>query len=255
MEVGNYLVDGGVRDNLGLRLLEGIDREARGKGQNSLPWAGFEPSDNWALDLIIVSDGGQSFEVADGSIGLLAQVSRAIDLASLETGIYRPIMSSAELPIITLSIAAELGLSPDAAIVQSSSRPRSEVRRDIFKVHPPTDSALNRFAQLVPEREAANKALKGYERTKGTGLLNTGDLNQRCREMSNGDTAECLWKTLVDLVLDDIERTSTVFRRSATLDDQYSETDADALVRLGRYFVLLKLDDIEQALAAKARKQ
>jgi hypothetical protein len=176
------LVDGGVRDNLGLRLLQGINREARRSGNNSISWPGFTPDPEWALDLIIVSDGGQSFEVADGRLGLLAQIQRAIDLSGLETGILRAIQLSDELPIIPLSIAAEIGLSPDAVIVQSAIRSWKGARRDTFQPLPPDDPALARIVELLPTRGEARTALAGYRRTRGPVALNIGNLDERCSE-------------------------------------------------------------------------
>lgn len=245
------LVDGGVRDNLGLKLLQGIDREARGNGRNSLSWPGFKPSRDWELDLIIVSDGGQSFEVVERPLGLLAQVSRAIDLSGLETGILRPVMQSAALPVVSLSIAAEIGLAPDATIVQSATTPRASARRDYFRPRLPDDPALARVVELVPNRKAAREALANYARTRGATLMNVGDLDKRCRDAAIRDAPECHWRTLADLILGDIDHVGAVFRRSATLEDQYSAADVDALTRLGRYFVLLKLAEIEEKLAAK----
>jgi predicted acylesterase/phospholipase RssA len=245
------LVDGGVRDNLGLRLLQGIDQEVRGNGRNSLSWPGFKPSQDWELDLIIVSDGGQSFEAAERRLGLLAQVSRAIDLSGLETGILRPVMQSAALPVVSLSIAAEIGLAPDATIVQSATRPRASARRDYFRPRLPDDPALARIVELVPNREAAREALANYARTRGATPMSVGDLDKRCRDTASRDAPECHWRTLADLILDDIDHVAAVFRRSATLEDQYSAADVDALTRLGRYFVLLKLAEIEEKLAAK----
>lgn len=247
------LVDGGVRDNLGLRLLQGIDQEARGKGRNSLPWIGFKPTQDWALDLIIVSDGGQSFDVAERRLGLLAQVSRAIDLSSLETGIFRPMMQSAELPVVFLSMPAEIEPAPDATIVQLATRSRAVARRDQFRPRHPDDPALARIAKLVPDSDAAHAALANYARTRGTAPMNVGNLDKRCRDGAAHDAPECHWRTLADLILDDIDLVAAVFRRSKTLEDQYSAADADALTRLGRYFVILKLAEIEEKLTATVR--
>ncbi len=247
------LVDGGVRDNLGLKLLQAINDEARGKGNNSLPWPGFQPGPEWALDLIIVSDGGQSFEAVEESLGLVSQVWRAISLSGLETGILRPIKFSDELPIKTLSIAAELGLSPDAIIVQSSTRPKAAARRDVILAQRLPANALDRIADLVPSREKAREALASY-RSSFKGQMNITDLDQRCRKPENAGAAECYWKTLIDLVLDDIDTITAVFRASETLEDQYSGEQANALVRLGRYFVLFKLADIEEGIATGAGK-
>jgi predicted acylesterase/phospholipase RssA len=249
------LLDGGVRDNLGLRLLQGIDQEARGGGRTSLSWPGFKPEPHWALDLILVSDGGQSFEIAEERLGLLGQVFRAINVSGLETGILRPVMQKVELPIVALSIASAIGLAPDAAIVQSTKRSRAEVRRDHFWPRQPDDPALGRLVEVVPKQGLARLALSNYARTRGSAPMNVGDLDQRCQDLANRDAAECHWRTLADIILDDIDWVTMTFQRAATLEDQYSSEDADALVRLGRYFVLLKRSDIEEALASKGRQQ
>jgi predicted acylesterase/phospholipase RssA len=247
------LVDGGVRDNLGLKLLQAIDQEARGTGNTSLSWPGFRPGPEWALDVVIVSDGGQSFDAAEGSLGLLAQTWRAIELAGLETGILRPILLSSDLPIISLSIAAELGLSPDAEIVQSAMRPHASARRDVLRSHLLTDQVLDRIVELLPSREKARQALADFKRTRSD-PIDVTDIDVRCREVENRDTGQCHWRTLVDLLVDDIDSITGVFRNSATLEDQYSADDADALVRLGRYFVLLKLQDIGQSITRVASR-
>ena len=147
-----------------------------------------------------------------------------------------------------------MGLSPDALIVQSTTRARAAARRDTFPVFRPDDPALLRIVELLPTRERAREALANYKRTRGTALMNIGDLDRRCGDAANQDAPECHWRTLADLILDDIDSITSVFRRSATLEDQYSGADADALVRLGRYFVLLKFEGIEQALAEKGRR-
>jgi len=247
------LVDGGVRDNLGLKLLQTINQEARGAGNNSLSWPGFRPDPSWALDFVIVSDGGQSFDAAEQPMGLLSQAWRAIDLSGLETGILRPIGMSSELPIITLSIAAELGLSPDAAIVQSVTRARAEARRDVFLQQRLSAEALARIVNLLPARDNGRRALADYLRTR-SGPMNISDVDSRCAEPAKRDAPECHWRTLADLVLDDIDAITAVFRRSATLEDQYSPEHAEALVRLGRYFVLLRLAEIKQALATAGNR-
>ncbi len=156
------LVDGGVRDNLGLKLLQAINDEARGKSNTWRSWPGFQPGPEWALDLIIVSDGGQSFEAVEDSLGLVSQVWRAIGLSGQETGILRPIKLSDELPIKTLSIAAELSLSPDAIIVQSATRAKAAARRDIILAQQLPPNALDRIAELMPSREKARETLTNY---------------------------------------------------------------------------------------------
>ena len=86
-EIGMTLVDGGVRDNLGLKLLENADASARGTSPTFVPWSGFQLGEEWKLDLIVISDGGKSLEADENNKGLLSEVMRAIDVTGLETGI------------------------------------------------------------------------------------------------------------------------------------------------------------------------
>lgn len=245
------LADGGVRDNLGLRLLQAIDQEARGTGNNSLSWPGFKPGPQWTLDLIIVSDGGQSFDAAEGQLGPLAQAWRAIELSGLETGILRPLQISPTLPIVALSTASEIGLSPDAVVVQSTTRPSMAIRRDILRAQQLSDETLARLVEIAPSRAEAEQALADYLRTRKA-AVNLTDVDERCGNESNRDLPECHWLRLYNTLLEDIYHTVSIFRSSATLKDQFRAEDADALVRLGRYFVALKDSEIRRSLSSAA---
>lgn len=242
------LVDGGVRDNLGVRLMQAIDEEARGLGRTSLSWPGFKPGPEWALDLLIVSDGGQSFDAVEGPLTLLGQIGRAIDLSGLETGILRPIDMS-RLRVVPLSIASQFSLSPDAIIVQGPDRNKSAARRDFFQPQRLSDAALTRLVSLLPARTNASNTLADYLRTR-SGPINIANVDERCSSAGNADLFECHWRRLTDLILDDIDAVTAAFRSSATLRDRYSRKEADALIRLGRYFVLANIDGLKASINA-----
>ena len=250
------LVDGGVFDNLGLTLLQTIDQEARGTGNNSLPWPLFQPGPDWALDVIIISDGGQSLVAVEKPLWLLSQAWRAIEVSGLGTGILRLIRTSAELPVISLSVASELALSPDAVIAELLSSNPAAGRRRFFQPQRLSDNDLARIVDLVPARAQARQALADYRRTR-KGLLNIGDVDTHCAKPDPAyrDSAECHWRALADIALDDIERITGIFRSSATLEDAYSQNSADALVRFGRYLVLIKAAEIDEKITAAAARK
>lgn len=248
------LLDGGARDNLGLNLLLAINREARGTGNTSLPWKVFEPGEDWKLDAIIVSDGGQSLDATEPPLSIAGQVMRAIEVSGLATGIFRPIESSPDLPVLALSIASQLSLTPGTEIVDLPNADPRNTRLQIFKLHPISGRDLDRLAAVNPQREATEAAVRAFRSFDETQPLDLSDIHSRCATAAT-KTRACAWLKLVNLIMDDIDATAQTFRQSPTLLDQYSAADADALVRLGRYFVILRGTDIDRAIsqAASAR--
>src|SRR5690606_23691220 len=111
------LADGGVRDNLGLALLEAMDRLAReaqaepGGGT----WKGFLPDADWKLDLLLVSDGGK-FLQSEAPGGCLGRTMRAIDLSGLATGVMRPMNMSGDR-LVVLSASSLIAPGPDAVVL------------------------------------------------------------------------------------------------------------------------------------------
>lgn len=108
-ELSLLLADGGIRDNLGLKLLEAADALAREAVTNPSAngWTGFAPSSDWALDLILVSDGGKFLQAHSGQ-GMLAATMRAIDLSGLETGVMRTMHNRDGRPLVVLSALARI---------------------------------------------------------------------------------------------------------------------------------------------------
>jgi predicted acylesterase/phospholipase RssA len=249
-EIALTLVDGGVRDNLGLKLLEDANANARGTTPNSLPWSGFQIGDEWKLDLIIISDGGKSLEADESNRSLISQVMRAIDVTGIETGIVR--LMSPDPPKVALSLPSSISFGPDAIIVGFPHPNNAREKYFYFQPQQIDDVTLDRMAALIPDKAAAKVALDNYRRTKGP--INLTKVEDDCVTLKKGfeDTTECRWWGLVNIIGTDIENTVAVFRRSETLEDNYNEADANALVRLGRYLVLLNARNLNEVLTRVA---
>lgn len=244
------LVDGGVMDNLGIQALQSIDAEQRNPRNVALASTLFQPGEDWMLDAMIVSDGGQSLDTASDHMCLFKQVKRAIEVSEMATGILKPIDVS---KTVAFSIASELSLSPDSVVTDTIYTSAANQRRAFFQSQRFSDQDLRSIVLLNTKQTEASRALDVYLASRVPGLDHSGANGASCDQ--NGPPQQnapaCAWRALTDVVLDDIDAAIAVFRRSATLDDSYSIEDADALVRLGRYFVLLKGNELD-ALLTKA---
>lgn len=108
------LADGGIRDNLGLNVLELADLLARlpPDGSTDHSWNGDAPDAKWRLDVILISDGGKALQASD-ELSTIGSVFRAIDLNGLETGALRRLSNDGNPPIELLSGLSSLSFSPD----------------------------------------------------------------------------------------------------------------------------------------------
>lgn len=246
------LADGGVRDNLGLRLLEKMDAHARGTAPTALGFEHLTPGSEWALDAIIVSDGGAAMEARTDLGSAVSQVFRAVDVASLETGIVRLIDHSQGPPKRFLSLFSLVSPYPDSVLVLHSRTTQSDNSYDFFRPGFFDQETLRRIVDLVPDNGAAKRALKEYF-SLGTVTVNVQNVKNRCHDgQVVASNPECIWWRLVRSVGADIEAVSNTFRMSDTLRDDYTAEEVDDLVRLGRYFVLLDWPKLKACLAAVA---
>lgn len=257
------LADGGVRDNLGLHLLQAADRLAREAGERGPPAArgtepvseprelgrfrGFDMPSDWVLDVILVSDGGQFFK-AETADGLLSNLRRAIDLSGLETGVLRPVAPSPQ-PLVLLSALTKLAASPDAVILGDDMAARRDQAHAYFRPQLLDDAVLERIVALHPQQDVAQAALLRYRASASPGAIELGGLADRCADGAvSSDTAECAWWGLVSLVGDDIWATLETFAAISTLDDRIPAVQARAVFRFGQYLALLNAPEIARAL-------
>ena len=244
-EIQLALADGGIRDNLGLKLLESARKIVTGENPLSSSWSAYNPGPGWSSDVIIVSDGGKALE-ADDIGGALEEVSRAIDLVGLDTGVLRLVEMNDDLPKVFLSQASRIAPTPDAVLAGYPWSASEWALYDFFRPYGLPDGILDQIVKLVPDQAAAREAFARFP--KDPSEVNTRD--ERCfsGDAAHSDLPSCRWWTLVRVVGADIVRATDVFRKTETLEDTYSSEDADALVRLGRYFVLLAWKDISEGL-------
>lgn len=249
------LSDGGVRDNIGLGLLEKIHEQATRASNTSSGWSGDTPNDAWRQDLIIVSDGGAVLEASEPSPSPIAEAGRAIDLSGLETGVVR-LVDMTSLAKIFMAIPSRFHPMPDNVLV--AAWPPAGVTQRYFFVRPErfTVETLKRIAELASDAKASGTALANYltDRPQSTGEIGGDD---RCAISGSEVYASPLcsrWR-LIQVIGTDVEQAISTFLASETLRDDYSQEDADRLVRLGRYFVLFAWPDLKNCLDAMVRSR
>jgi predicted acylesterase/phospholipase RssA len=252
------LADGGVRDNLGLTLLEAADALARERPADAAAsgWTGFTPPADWALDLILVSDGGK-FMQAQADQGVLASMMRAIDLSGLETGVLHAMRKRSDHPLVVLSALSTVAPGPDAAIVGMQQSSLRDAQYQFFRPATLAPDVLEKLVALVPAKVAARQALDAYTRLPPGFSVRLDGLAERCKGGDNeaNRAAECDWWRLVSLVGEDIWRTTQVFVQTPTLSDSFSADQANAVFRFGQYMALLKTPEIRKALEVAARNR
>ena len=251
-ELSLLLADGGIRDNLGLKLLEAADEIAR-EGVTSPSkngWTGFTPSADWALDLILVSDGGKFFQ-AESDQGVLAAIMRAIDLSGLETGVVREMRNTNNHPIIVLSALSTVAPSPDASIMGIKQTDERDAYYKYFRPSKFDEDALGKIVALVPDQQAAQAALTKYRLLPTGYIVKLNGLSKLCSagNVESSVSYDCDWWRLVSLVGKDIWQVAEIFIHTPTLTDSFAPGQAEAVFRFGQYMGLLKSGEIRQALA------
>jgi hypothetical protein len=261
-ELPLQLADGGVRDNLGLTLLEAMDHQARQAHQTRADgWTGFRPDANWQLDLILVSDGGKFLQATTPS-GTLGTTLRAIDLSGLATGAPRPSGRSDGPPRVLLSAMGTLAPGPDAAVLGQTQAALREAHHAYLRPDTLGDDTVQRLIALQGEPTAARlRAAWALHRQHPRGAVDVDTLNTRCAASEPGQTAEapkapkagtepdCAWWAVVSTVGDDIWRTTQAFANTPTLSDRYTPEAARTIHRFGRYLVLLRAPELREAVA------
>jgi hypothetical protein len=245
------LADGGIRDNLGLKLLESVDKLVRAASADSHAnyWDGFRPPSDWALDLILVSDGGKFFR-SESVAGALAATVRSIDLSGLETGVLRLMRNSSGRPLVVLSALNTVAPSPDALIAGITQTALRDNQYQYFRPKLFDDATLSKIVSLVPNQVAAESALKAYKALPSGQLISLNQIDKRCApgsDLSDGN-ADCVWWRLVSLVGSDIWQTAEAFMNTPTLSDTFDHGQAEAIFRFGQYLAFLKANNIQSAL-------
>jgi len=236
------LADGGIRDNLGLRLLQKANEY--GWMKDSHPLA------DWKLDLMLVSDGGKFFRQAEAT-SQIDTALRAIDITGLETGFasHTPQNGVDTLPPVMLSATSILVPLPDAQIQGLDLEARKNASFNYFRPQRFKDNTLTEIVSLVPDTVRAEKTLADYRRLSAPGGISLTKIENSCTaEDTEPQSLECAWWSLVQLVGEDIWSALQIFMSTPTLQDSFAPLEADGIFRLGRYFVLLSWPEIEEQL-------
>ena len=247
------LADGGIRDNLGLTLLEAANDQARDPPDTAKDWKGYTPDPRWKVDLMVISDGGKFLEATNAS-GLFSEIMRAIDISGLETGVERPIQLSDRASQDDALAIVHLRVQPGFDFAGNQIRRASE--HSLFSYFSPTaynDELLSAIISLLPNQDLAQARLRQYLAARTSNRVNLTKVRESCVGKEPDPTVwECAWWGLVSAVGDDMWRTMTTFAKTATLEDSFSADDTAAIFRFGQYMTLLKWPEIEEGLLSVA---
>ena len=249
------LVDGGVRDNLGINALLVADLLSRKPSAPSASGMWFRDNldEDWSLDLILVSDGGQALQSAS-EISAIGSVFRAVDLNGLETGVLRMLPAGGTPRIEVLSSVSTFSFTPDQ-ILSGVSPDDLRDKPDQFFIGKSVDlDTLAYMARLIPERAKVAPLLERFDAARREWAVHGGSFPINC--VTQGDDAAsrlgCARSAIVRAVGADIWRTFETFRQTPTLQDNFSRQAADEIYRLGQYLVRFHWNEIRTTLSAAA---
>lgn len=256
MDLHMLLADGGVRDNLGLTLLEAMDRLARNPDAEpgGSTWRGFQPDADWKLDVVLVSDGGK-FLQAEFPTGLLGPTMRAIDLSGLATGVMRPMNVTAEDRLVVLSALSVIAPGPDAVVLGMGTAALRDAHYAYFRPDTLGDDVVDRILALQSDPERMRSAWRTH-RQRGASSINLTRAAAECPAAAETAVdADCAWWSVVSQVGEDIWRATQVFAQTPTLSDAYSADQAQTIFRFGQYLVYLQAPKLRHALAKASERR
>ena len=234
------LVDGGVGDNTGLKLLQAAHTNAC-KSDECAPDAGrmttkFGPG--WALDAILVSDASAIFGVEEESSGVGAAL-RAFDVAAASTAL------TGELTPLRIS-PSDSYMSRRTQFQKFDGEDQSVDINEwqlCFEVDKIPEPVLAALVGLLPtgKQASAREALAKHSRAIGTNSIEQHD--DRCTRLPQTAIK------LHDLIVDDIRLALNEFRDTSTLEDQMSAERVDKLFRLGQYLTYVNWPLISRELS------
>lgn len=262
------LVDGGIRDNLGLDLLRVADSmaepeaEAHGVGNYLMP-------QEWDLDAILASDGGAVLGVMESRTGSLSLLSRAFEVAGIETYAHATATDRCAFDLQhppTFSAASQM-LPPDTQFnLKNDSADRAALERQwsvwFDPAHYP-EPVLRRLVEQLPkpQRSEAEVAMEVFltswsghrtrDRTWSKALHDARCPPWPATTQTQTDSAMpgvCEALRLRELVREGLMASLEVFRATSTLDDRISAKAVDTLEGLGKILVYLEWPRLEQTL-------
>jgi hypothetical protein len=265
------LADGGLADNMGIDLLEAANRLACHESrctQANAP-GNYALDQRWTSEVMLVSDGGAVFDVAEQLATPVGEVARAIDVSGARGDSASTDVDSRRTPVVYFS-ARENYVDPGTQFRMKSAstiQPSSTWQVAFDPRDGTPDAVLRALVALLPAaiRSDSEQTLERYfrERRDGVDLAEWRQLLPTIR-----DPVQCRMQQLAAPPLDPLRnlpgicdaatlRRSIVaevtngleaFRHTSTLDDQIEPGRVDSLFRLGQFLVYLKWTDIHRSL-------
>jgi predicted acylesterase/phospholipase RssA len=280
--VNVFLADGGIHDNLGYRLMTSARDAVRvEKGSPNADFNGHGWDKHWDVDLIIVSNGGQMFDLEAVS-GVGDELARVIGLlsdlpASRQEEVFRKDrrdIGESKAPSDTIFFSPGLITgSPDDWLIFKQSQRKTGRNLDSFW-ESLRDSLVgldfNSFRLVLPQiinlcgdQARLKNALHAFrnppalptETPRSKAKNNRDALFNGYSESPALRQRRQLAAELASVVVSDIEDCMNAFRKTGTLQDQINSDDAWRIHRLGRYLVLLKWPDLQAEIPAATERR
>jgi hypothetical protein len=280
--IGVWLADGGIIENLGLRLLLVTHRHAKlpGDGPGVARNLRFPPGKvtgpaeafqryalyfgsgfrelppEWRLDVALFSNGGQMLASRenDGSIGLgrVIDIATSLHAARDEEALRLSTQFEAnDIPVYGMS-PAYLGDPPDLEMLggENAAAARKYERHTAQPLWSLTEmlekqGILDHVLEINPHPETAKKELAEL-RAHWEMLANAPEEERQAAGRRFSDEHP---------VLRDVSMGLAAFDRTSTLEDQVPPEDAEAIFRLGQYSVYLRFDRLKMVLDAASEKR
>lgn len=252
------LADGGIIDNLGIKLLRALKREAQNRSATF--------SQSWNVDLILVSNGGQMLG-GQHKAGNLSDVGRAIELSSSveasrneekerhysfrrdSEGIcfFSPglLADPADFALTNMSTDDEEGHRQVSSGIQDLLIMPYSMRANFGPGDETcvSDAVLSSLCEIFPDHTKASTLLQRFRATPvpkdlkfppmGEPRLPFEDL------MKFFHPKGYLADQILEMLMSDFNQCLAAFQRTSTLVDCVPVDDAKRIYRLGRYLVVL----------------
>jgi predicted acylesterase/phospholipase RssA len=261
------LADGGIIDNLGIKLLVGLRSHQKKTSLKS--------NSNWNVNLIIVSNGGEMLG-GQHKAGNLSDVRRSYDISSgLEASRAeeerRHFINREDLDEVCflspglLADPADLALSNLNTDDENGYRQMSALLQDLLIIpyslranfgpgdeSCASESVISELCGIFPDSKKAHQIFDEYRATPVPPdrefPLMTAPRKPLSELMKLEHPKGVVAGRLVQLFVNDINECLVAFQRTSTLVDCVPADDAKRIHRLGRYLVVLN----ETKLLAKA---
>ena len=230
----NYLqlVDGGVSDNSAMTLSLDADFLGRSCKTNH-----FKELSRWESDLVIASDGSQSFDSSGTEYGAISAAARAVDATFARVGM-RPIYFNDEQ--LRKSIPSAILISPSKVMRDKENTKSTEIWKAFEQLDDESVTYISDTLRDDPFEDTESRESFAYDSANLR-------VNVQHEEHPGMQRARSRGRTENDLELE-ITADAKVFFNSPTLSSSYSVSNGRKLYRLGWLLAMLNGPAIERVL-------